>query len=479
MTSVEHKFSPFAKQMQAEGLPDIVIQTFKHYYKQLLEGKTGLIPETQIQSVDALPDVEHFSENLAEVGKNALSKVVLLKLNGGLGTSMGLNRAKSLLAVKGKFSFLDIIAQHALHHDVPLLLMNSFATRTDSLAVLEDYPTLAGNLPLDFVQHKVPKVVQADLSLASYDENPALQWCPPGHGDIYTALITSGMLDRLLDAGIEYAFVSNSDNLGAFIDTKILGYFVEEQLPFMMEVADRTAADKKGGHLAKRSDGQLILRESAQCPPEDVAHFQNIKRHKYFNTNNLWLNLPALKRVMEEKNNILGLPMIRNRKTVNPRDNKSTPVFQLETAMGAAIAIFKGAGAIRVPRTRFVPVKTTNDLLAVRSNAYVLTHDFRIIPNPKRRLGQVLINLDMTHYKLIDKMEARFPQGVPSLLECTRLLVKGDVKFGSNVTLKGDVPLVNESCNQLEIADYAVIEGGTNGNGSSHSYARQKVAVTA
>ncbi len=76
-------------------------------------------------------------------------------------------------------------------------------------------------------------------------------------------------------------------------------------------------------------------------------------------------------------------------------------------------------------------------------------------------------------------MEARFPQGVPSLLECTRLLVKGDVKFGSNVTLKGDVPLVNESCNQLEIADYAVIEGGTNGNGSSHSYARQKVAVTA
>lgn len=471
MTSVENKFNPFTTRMQAEGLPDIVIQTFQYYYEQLLEGKTGLIPEGDIRPVESLPDVDYFPEHLAEVGEAALSKVVLLKLNGGLGTSMGLNRAKSLLRVKQTFSFLDIIAQHALHHNVPLLLMNSFATRIDSLTVLEDYPALKKNLPLDFVQHKVPKVTQADLSPANYEENPALEWCPPGHGDIYTALITSGMLDRLLEAGIEYAFVSNSDNLGAFIDKKILGYFVEQQLPFMMEVADRTPADKKGGHLAKRPDGQLILRESAQCPPEDVAHFQNTKRHKYFNTNNLWLNLRVLKQVMQAKNNILGLPMIRNRKTVNPRDSQSTPVYQLETAMGAAIAIFKGAGAIRVPRTRFVPVKTTNDLLAVRSNAYTLTDDFRIIPNPKRSLGQVLINLDMAHYKLIDKMEARFPEGVPSLLECTRLLVKGDVKFGRDVTLKGDVPLVNESNSQLEIADYAVIEGATNGNGHTHQKA--------
>ena len=463
MNSVDEKFAPFAQRMEAEGLPNIVIQTFKYYYKQLVEGQTGLILEDDIRPVQSLPDVENFPAELEEVGDAALSKVVLLKLNGGLGTSMGMAQAKSLLRVKQNLSFLDIIARQAEHSGIPLLLMNSFATRADSLAALTKYPSLWGDLPLDFVQHKVPKVTQSDLSPVSYSQNPSQEWCPPGHGDLYTALITSGMLDRLLDAGIEYAFVSNSDNLGAFIDKKILGYFVNNQLPFMMEVADRTAADKKGGHLAQLPNGQLILRESAQCPPEDLASFQNIKRHKYFNTNNLWLNLPVLKEVMEAKGNILGLPMIRNRKTVNPRDSRSTPVYQIESAMGAAIAIFENAGAVRVPRTRFVPVKTTNDLLALRSNAYILTDDFRIIANPKRQAGQVLINLDMTYYKLIDQMEARFPQGVPSLLECTRLLVKGDVKFGRNVTLKGDVSLVNESNNQLEIKDGIVIEGRTNG----------------
>ena len=463
MNSVNEKFAPFAQRMEAEGLPNIVIQTFKYYYKQLVEGQTGLILEDDIRPVQSLPNVENFPAELEEVGDAALSKVVLLKLNGGLGTSMGMAKAKSLLRVKQNLSFLDIIARQAEHSGIPLLLMNSFATRADSLAALTKYPSLWGDLPLDFVQHKVPKVTQSDLSPASYSQNPTQEWCPPGHGDLYTALITSGMLDRLLDAGIEYAFVSNSDNLGAFIDKKILGYFVNNQLPFMMEVADRTAADKKGGHLAQLPNGQLILRESAQCPPEDLASFQNIKRHKYFNTNNLWLNLPVLKEVMEAKGNILGLPMIRNRKTVNPRDSRSTPVYQIESAMGAAIAIFENAGAVRVPRTRFVPVKTTNDLLALRSNAYILTDDFRIIANPKRQAGQVLINLDMTYYKLIDQMEARFPQGVPSLLECTRLLVKGDVKFGRNVTLKGDVSLVNESNNQLEIKDGIVIEGRTNG----------------
>ncbi|MGB0387505.1 MAG: UTP--glucose-1-phosphate uridylyltransferase [Ardenticatenaceae bacterium] len=463
MTLITEKFTSFSERMFAEGLPEIVIKTFKHYYTQLVEGKTGLIPETDIRPVYSLPDVENFPAEFTEVGKAALPKAVLLKLNGGLGTSMGLNRAKSLLMVKNGFSFLDITARQALHNQIPLVLMNSFATRHDSLVALEQYTGLCGDIPLDFVQHKVPKVTQSDLSPATWPEDPTLEWCPPGHGDIYTALITSGMLDKLLDAGIEYAFVSNADNLGAFIDPTILGYFVEEQLPFMMEVADRTPADRKGGHLAQLPNGQLTLRESAQCPPEDIASFQNIKRHKYFNTNNLWLNLRTLKDVMDAKGNILGLPMIRNRKTVNPRDSRSTPVYQLETAMGAAIAIFENAGAVRVPRTRFVPVKTTNDLLAVRSNAYMLTDDFRIIPNPARKLGQVLISLDMTHYKLIDKMEARFPQGVPSLLECRQLSIKGDVKFGRNVTLKGNVPLINESKRQLEIKDGALIEGQTNG----------------
>jgi UTP--glucose-1-phosphate uridylyltransferase len=363
------------------------------------------------------------------------------------------------LVVKDGLSFLEVTARQALQASVPLVLMNSFVTQNDSLTVLSRYPKLRRDIPLDFLQHKVPKVAQADLSPVKWPKDPDLEWCPPGHGDIYTALVTSGMLNTLLEAGYEYVFVSNVDNLGGVIEPAILGYFAQNNIPFMMEVADRTKIDKKGGHLAQLPNGQLILRESAQCPPDELDDFQDITRHKYFNTNNLWLNLPALKATLTARDNILGLPLIRNAKTVDPRDSNSMPVYQLETAMGSAISIFPDAQAIRVPRTRFAPVKTTNDLLLVRSDAYILTNDFQVNPNPKRQLGQLLINLDPTYYKLVTDLEARFPYGAPSLLDCERLTVRGDFKFGKNITMEGTLWLVNQTEKQIELEDGAVIKG--------------------
>jgi UTP--glucose-1-phosphate uridylyltransferase len=459
MTGVGKKFAPFTQRMEAEGLPNIVIKNFEHYYQKLVEGQTGFIPENDIRPVQTLPDAEDFSKKLTGVGQATMSKTVIFKLNGGLGTSMGLHQAKSLLPVKNGLTFLDIIARQAIEAKLSLVLMNSFVTRADSLNRLKQYSELWGDIPVDFLQHKVPKITQSDLSPVDWPQEPELEWCPPGHGDIYTALITSGMLDILLKAGCEYAFVSNADNLGAVVDPAILGYFVENRLPFLMEVADRTEADKKGGHLAQLPDGRLILRESAQCLPEDEGAFQDITRHKYFNTNNLWLNLPALKQVMEARNYILDLPMIRNSKTVDPRDASSTPVYQLETAMGSAITVFEDAGAIRVPRTRFAPVKTTNDLLAVRSDVYLLTEDYHVIPNPARQYNDLVIDLDPHYYHLINEMEARFSNGVPSLIDCEELRVKGDVKFGKNVKLKGRVNLVNLSDQQKIIADDTDMEG--------------------
>ena len=127
-----------------------------------------------------------------------------------------------------------------------------------------------------------------------------------------------------------------------------------------MEVADRTAADRKGGHLAQRlSDGRLVLRESAQCPDADMDAFQDIERHRYFNTNNLWIHLPSLRECLAEHDGVMGLPMIRNSKTLDPRDASSPKVYQLETAMGAAIAAFESAGALRVPRS---PVRAGQDV---------------------------------------------------------------------------------------------------------------------
>jgi UTP--glucose-1-phosphate uridylyltransferase len=452
-------FDPFAERMRAEGLPKMVINTFKDHYMQLMEGQDGFIREADIQPVLSLPDVEDFPAELEEVGQAALLKTVLLKLNGGLGTSMGLDEAKSLLTLKEDLSILDIVAQQALHLEIPLVLMNSFATRRDSLTALEKFPDLRNGIPMDFLQHKVPKVTREDLSPVDWPQDPSLEWCPPGHGDVYAALVTSGALDDMLQAGYEYAFVSNIDNLGAVMDKTILGYFVKHELAFMMEATDRTEADKKGGHLARLPNGQLILRESAQCPPDEIEAFQDTSRHRYFNTNNLWLNLRRLKEIMHVEENALGLPLILNRKRVDPRDRRSTPVYQLETAMGAAISVFDGAEAIRVPRTRFAPIKTTEDLLALRSDVFVLTHDFRVIRNPGRKLGTILVSLDPRYYRRIDDMEARFPYGAPSLIACEQVSVMGDIKFGRDVVVKGIAQIANALDRQVEIAHGTVIEG--------------------
>lgn len=226
-----------------------------------------------------------------------------------------------------------------------------------------------------------------------------------------------------------------------------------------MEVADRTDMDKKGGHLAQRPDGQLILRESAQCPESDAETFQDITLHKYFNTNNLWIHLPTLSQLMEGRGNKLGLPMIRNSKTVDPRDADSTPVYQLETAMGSAIAVFQGSQAVRVPRARFAPVKKTDDLLAVRSDSYTLTSAFYVEPSTDRRFDSLSVELDPAHFKFVNDLEERFPFGPPSLVNAHSFTVQGDFRFGRDVVCKGDITLINESGTRKFIPDNTVLDG--------------------
>jgi UTP--glucose-1-phosphate uridylyltransferase len=365
---------------------------------------------------------------------------------------MGLSKAKSLLPVKQGQSFLELIAHQVRGAGCPLVLMNSFSTQADSLAMLDGLGALPGELPRDFLQHKVPKLDRETLRPVSWPVEH-LRWCPPGHGDIYNALVTRGVLAELRTAGIRVAFVSNSDNLGATLDPRILGYLLDNELPFLMEVADRTAADRKGGHLALQGE-QLILRESAQCPPADTARFQDVTRHRYFNTNNLWIDLVALEALLERSEGALALPLIRNAKTVDPRDGGSTPVYQLESAMGSAIALFDGAGALRVPRTRFSPVKTTADLLRVRSDATTLTDDGRVVPATDHT---PLITLDPRYFKRVSDLDARFPGGAPSLVDCRSLSVRGDWTFGSGVVVRGDVTL--ETDRPRRVPDGTVLEG--------------------
>jgi UTP--glucose-1-phosphate uridylyltransferase len=454
------------EKMRAGGVADLAIRNFEHYYRLLEAGEGGTLPESEIEPVEEVPDAEQLPEG-GDAARDALDRTVVLKLNGGLGTSMGMTRAKSLLEAKDGLSFLDVIARQVLEvrkrtgARLPLILMNSFYTRDDTLAALGRYPDLPADVPLDFVQGKVPKIGAEDLAPVSWPDDPDLEWAPPGHGDLYTALVTSGMLGELLEHGYEYAFVGNADNLGATLDERILGWFARERLPFLMEVADRTEADRKGGHLAQHPDGGgLLLREIAQTPDDDVDAFQDVSRHRYFNTNTLWVNLRALGSLMEERKGVLGLPMIVNRKTVDPADPGSPAVIQLETAMGAAIDVFDGAAAVRVPRSRFAPVKTTTDLLVVRSDAYVLSDDARIVVSPERRVdGLPLVELDGRYFKLLRDFDARFPSGPPSLVECERLVVEGDVLFGSGVVARGSVKVAQGGDGQRKIEDGALLEG--------------------
>ncbi len=453
---LRNHFVLFKKKMEDENLPTVVINTFEYYYNSLLNEETGLLPESKIEKISSLPTYDSIDSNYIEGNKSLSNQTVIIKLNGGLGTSMGLSEAKSLLKVKEEYTFLDIIANQAVKSKIPLLLMNSYNTQEKSLEVIKKYELSNQNIPVDFLQHKIPKINEDDFKPAEYSSNSLLEWCPPGHGEIYTALVTSGILEKLISQGIRYAFISNSDNLGATIDYKILSYFAKNDFPFLMEVANRTESDKKGGHLAKLANGRLVLRESAQCPIDDTDHFQNIEKHKYFNTNNIWINLISLQKVMLEKNNILELPMIVNKKNVNPKDSTSQNVIQLETAMGSAISVFDGAAALEVPRTRFSPVKTTEDLLAVRSDNYVLDEDYKVLINPKRNHNQLVINLDKKFFKLVDDLDARIPHP-PSLLECESLTIKGDVKLGKNVKFLGHVSLNNNSDDVKIIKDNSVI----------------------
>jgi len=372
---------------------------------------------------------------------------------------MGMNGPKSLLPVKEGLTFLDIIVHQVLYlrqatgARLPLVLMNSFNTREETLAAMAQVEGFHQQIPLDFVQHKQPKVWKDGLSPAVYPADREKEWCPPGHGDIYTALVTSNMLELLLSEGYEYAFVSNSDNLGAELDLQILGYFAANHVPFLMEVADRTPADRKGGHLAQRPDGQLILRESAQCPPDEEAEFQDIKRYRYFNTNNLWINLRSLEHRLEEHQGVMPLPLIRNEKPVDPSNPTTPRVYQLETAMGAAIAVFEGAQAMRVPRSRFAPVKKNSDLLVIMSDAYQLGEDYRLTLTPERAQQPPVVALDDRYYQLYDAMVQRFPHGAPSLRQCDELKVKGDVLFGKNVSVIGRVEVSHEGEEQLHIPD--------------------------
>jgi UTP--glucose-1-phosphate uridylyltransferase len=389
-----HGLALAREKMRQAGVDEVAIDTFAHYYRLLEHGETGMIAEDSIEPLDmeSIADVDVPDDVAAE----AIRATAVIKLNGGLGTSMGMDRAKSLLCVRRGLSFLDIIARQVLHlrqqYDapLPLMFMNSFRTSDDTMAALA----------------------------------------------------------RLQEAGYRYVFVSNSDNLGAVPDARVAGWFAQSGAPFAIEAVRRTPSDRKGGHFARRkADGRIVLRESAQTLDADKAALSDLERHRYCSTNNLWFDIQAMVEALDARGGILGLPLIRNVKHLDPADSSTPEVIQIETAMGAAIEVFEGARTIEVGRDRFVPVKTTDDLLVLRSDVYDIGKDFVL-----DQAGDDVpyVSLDGDFYKLVGDFDKRFPDGAPSLREADSFTVDGDWTFGQGVRVVGDVKLHASAAQRVE-----------------------------
>ena len=433
------------RKMKAADQNQAAIDQFVSALTRVQAGVATMIASSELEPA---PDVAKL-EDLPDVDPvTALERVAVIKLNGGLATSMGLLQPKSLLEARDERSFLEIIIGQTLSLrqryglGLPLLLMNSESTHWATLALIADYPEITSpDLAPDFLQSMVPTLDAKTMMPVRWTPAPGLEWCPPGHGDVYAALYGTGRLDALLNQGFRYAMISNSDNLGATVDHRIAAHMAREQIPFLMEVVVGTRADRKGGHIAQRlSDGQLVLRELAQTPMEDSDSFRDYKRWRYYNTNSLWIDLEALRERLTTGGG-LELPVITNRKTVDPRKPESTSVLQLESAMGAAIASFPEAQVLEVPRTRFVPVKTNDDLMLLRSDAYTLGDEYRVAPYPGLEGNLPLVSLDKQFFGMLDDCEQRMPYGPPSLREADRLVVTGDVTFGARVVIRGEVEI--------------------------------------
>ncbi|KAE8676528.1 UTP--glucose-1-phosphate uridylyltransferase [Hibiscus syriacus] len=380
--------------------------------------------------------------------KKLLDKLVVLKLNGGLGTTMGCTGPKSVIEVRNGSTFLDLIVAQIQNLNtkygcsVPLVLMNSFNTHDDTM------------------KSQYPRLVAEDFTPFPCKGQPGKDgWYPPGHGDVFQSLMNSGKLDTFLSEGKEYVFVANSDNLGAIVDLsililsltgdlEILNHLIQNKNEYCMEVTPKTLADVKGGTLISY-EGKVQLLEIAQVPDAHVNEFKSIEKFKIFNTNNLWVNLKAIKRLVEA--DALEMEIIPN-----PKEVDGVKVLQLETAAGAAIRFFEHAIGINVPRSRFLPVKASSDLFLVQSDLYTLAdglvsrNSARANPeNPSIELGP--------EFKKVSNFLSRF-KSIPSIIDLDNLSVSGDVWFGANIVLKGKVKIAAKDGVKLEIPDGTVLE---------------------
>lgn len=386
-----------------------------------------------------------------EALEDCLARLTVCKLNGGLGTSMNCQGPKSAIIVRGKKTFLDLIFEqmtelnNKFQSDVPLMLMNSF--RTQSITDRSVGLSMGTTKVISFCQNWYPRLLDNDSGFLDPLKFNHDAWYPPGHGDLYSCLLDKGYIDDLLKEGREYLFISNSDNLGATVDLKILNFIINNEIPFLMEVTSKTEVDTKGGVLYQNKK-QIKLLEIADVPPEHIPEFCGTDKFNFFNTNNIWVNLVQIKKLLEK--GLLNLDLIINRKQI-----KNLNILQLETAVGSAFNSIPGAVGMNVPRSRFLPVKKTSDLLLVQSDLYKLDRG-----TLKRDLVAKTTSLPKVHFRSpfddLKEYQKRIPVS-PDITSLETLELEGQVFFKGEVTLKGNVSLISKN-KSIKIPKGAVLD---------------------
>lgn len=442
---------------------EVEFRGFQKLFLKYLQGVGSSVEWEKLEKPpsDSVREYASLSKPSDEKIKPLLDKLVVVKLNGGLGTSMGCTGPKSVIPVRSDLTFLDLTVQQiehlnkTYHVDIPLVLMNSFNTDEDTQKVLKKYRGFKIKI-YTFMQSRYPRINRESMLPvpSSIENGDSEAWYPPGHGDFYESFQNSGLLEEFLQRGKEVCFVSNIDNLGATVDLHILNTMITDtdgpKPEFVMEVTDKTIADVKGGTLTQY-EGKLRLLEIAQVPKEKVDEFKSVKKFKIFNTNNLWMRLQSIQNLVEEGG--LDMEVIVNDKHLDSGLN----VIQLETAAGAAMKDFTNVMGINVPRQRFLPVKKTSDLLAVMSNLYLMKNG-TLMMSPRRAFPTVpLVKLGDNHFAKVREFLRRFAS-IPDMLELDHLTVSGDVTFGKGVSLKGTVIIIANHGDRIDIPPGAVLE---------------------
>jgi len=410
-----------------------------------------------------------------------LSQLIVIKLNGGRGLSLGLEHSKSRLVVSNDMTFMDIVVRQIEYLNdlykvsIPLLLMNSFVTHEDSVKLTKKYENR--NIKIyHFKQSRFPRMRKDTLNPCCSDGKAIhpQEWNPPGSGDVFRSLKRSGYLDKFMKEGKKFAFISNVENIGGIpgrVDFKLLNLMKHSENDFLLEVCERISTDHQGGILChesvlpsnenenpnsakerdpKESRERLGLLELSQVPVDKQSLF-SAKKYKYWNTNSIWIRLDALDEKLKTHSLNLGIIL----KAVQ---TGSHGIVQFESPAATSIQSFSKAKLIVVPRYRYWDIKSTAALFLLQSNLYnVDPHTCRVALNETRQFDTIpLVRFGDTFRKFKDYIR-RFKQ-IPDITELDHLTVSGDVFFGSGVVLKGTVIIVANHGERIDIPDGAILE---------------------